>query len=93
MCIRDSLEIVRAIIALARALGKNVVAEGLETLEQVDLLTGLGCDFGQGYYFARPMNAVAAESFLTKARVLSAAERSAGWAAAVAPKSDRAALN
>ncbi|MBK7984481.1 MAG: EAL domain-containing protein [Candidatus Competibacteraceae bacterium] len=87
------LEIVRAIIALARALGKNVVAEGLETLEQVDLLTGLGCDFGQGYYFARPMNAVAAESFLTKARVLSAAERSAGWAAAVAPKSDRAALN
>ena len=87
------LEIVRAIIALARALGKNVVAEGLETLEQVDLLTGLGCDFGQGYYFARPMNAVAAESFLTKASVLSAAERSAGWAAAVAPKSDRAALN
>ncbi|HCK82850.1 MAG TPA: EAL domain-containing protein [Candidatus Competibacter sp.] len=85
------LEIVRAIIALARALGKNVVAEGLETLEQVDLLTSLGCDFGQGYYFARPMNAVAAESFLTKASVLSAAERSVGWAGAVAPRDYRAA--
>lgn len=72
------LEIVRAIIALARALGKNVVAEGLETPEQVELLTKLDCDFGQGYYFARPMDARAAESFLTKASVPTAAERAAG---------------
>ena len=75
------LEIVRAIIALARALGKNVVAEGLETLEQVERLTDLGCDFGQGYYFARPLDAIAAESFLIKTEVLSAAERVAGLTA------------
>lgn len=72
------LEIVRAIIALARALGKNVVAEGLETLEQIDLLTKLGCDFGQGYYFARPMDARATESFLTKTHFASASERAVG---------------
>lgn len=76
------LEIVRAIIALARALGKNVVAEGLETSEQVERLTNLGCDFGQGFYFARPMDADAAESFLIKAAFPSAAERAAGLIAA-----------
>ncbi len=76
------LEIVRAIIALARALGKTVVAEGLETLEQVERLTDLGCDFGQGFYFARPLDAAAAEAFLIKAAFPSAAERAAGLAAA-----------
>lgn len=75
------LEIVRAIVALARALGKTVVAEGLETLEQVERLTTLGCDLGQGYYFARPMDAAAAEQFLNKAAFPSAAERAMGLAA------------
>ncbi len=72
------LEIVRAIIALARALGKTVVAEGLETREQVERLTELGCDFGQGYYFARPLDAAAAELFLARATFPSAADRQAG---------------
>jgi EAL domain-containing protein (putative c-di-GMP-specific phosphodiesterase class I) len=51
------LQIVRTIIELARVLGMDVVAEGIETLEQYRLLRQLGCRFGQGYLFARPMTA------------------------------------
>jgi predicted signal transduction protein with EAL and GGDEF domain len=46
-------EIVRLIVALARTLGLEVVAEGTETQAQVDYLVNLGCGFGQGYLFAR----------------------------------------
>ncbi|MGH8073496.1 MAG: bifunctional diguanylate cyclase/phosphodiesterase [Lysobacter sp.] len=46
--------VVSAVIALARALGMAVVAEGIETPEQHRLLLGLGCGFGQGYLFGRP---------------------------------------
>jgi EAL domain-containing protein (putative c-di-GMP-specific phosphodiesterase class I) len=49
------LQIVRTIIELARVLGMDVVAEGIETLEQYRLLRQLGCRFGQGFLFARPM--------------------------------------
>ncbi len=48
-------EIVRAIISLAHSLGKSVVAEGIELDDQVRLLRGLKCEFGQGYLFSRPM--------------------------------------
>jgi EAL domain-containing protein (putative c-di-GMP-specific phosphodiesterase class I) len=51
------LQIVRTIIELARVLGLDVVAEGIETPEQYRLLRQLGCRFGQGYLFARPMTA------------------------------------
>ena len=51
----DDLAIVRAIIALARALKLRVVAEGVETREQLALLRAEGCDEYQGYFFARPM--------------------------------------
>jgi EAL domain-containing protein (putative c-di-GMP-specific phosphodiesterase class I) len=51
------LQIVRTIIELARVLGMDVVAEGIETVEQYQLLKQLGCRFGQGYLFARPLNA------------------------------------
>jgi diguanylate cyclase (GGDEF)-like protein len=47
--------VVRAILALARALGKSVIAEGVETLEQALLLTEMGCPSVQGYFFGRPM--------------------------------------
>ncbi len=46
--------IVTSTIALAHALGKRVVAEGIETIEQLHRLLELGCDAGQGYLFARP---------------------------------------
>jgi diguanylate cyclase (GGDEF)-like protein len=52
----DGLQIVNTIMDLARNLGMDVVAEGTETAEQVAHLTSLGCDFGQGYYFSRPVD-------------------------------------
>ncbi|PYT09791.1 MAG: two-component system response regulator [Acidobacteria bacterium] len=49
-------EIVRAVVALARNLGLEVVAEGIETVMQLDQLKALGCDQGQGYYFSKPID-------------------------------------
>ncbi len=45
----------RLVVQLAEPLGLTTVAEGIETIEQADLLRGMGCEFGQGYLFARPM--------------------------------------
>jgi diguanylate cyclase (GGDEF)-like protein len=53
---RENLEIVRAIITLAHGIGIEVVAEGIETSQQVERLTLLGCEFGQGYLFSRPLD-------------------------------------
>src|SRR5581483_5178292 len=47
--------IVESIVQLARQLGMEVVAEGVETAEQRDRLQAMGCDLAQGYFFARPM--------------------------------------
>ncbi len=47
-------EIVKLIVGLARGLGLEIVAEGVETGTQIDYLRGLGCQYGQGYYFAKP---------------------------------------
>ncbi|HTB98059.1 MAG TPA: EAL domain-containing protein [Terracidiphilus sp.] len=52
----QALQIVRTIIELARVLGMDVVAEGIETREQYRLLRQLGCKYGQGFLFARPMS-------------------------------------
>jgi EAL domain-containing protein (putative c-di-GMP-specific phosphodiesterase class I) len=51
------LQIVRTIVELARVLGMDVVAEGIETEEQYALLLKLGCKFGQGFLFSRPVPA------------------------------------
>ncbi|MEW6693311.1 MAG: EAL domain-containing protein [Pseudomonadota bacterium] len=50
-------EIIRAILAMAQSLGLNVVAEGIETGEQLALLREAGCPEGQGYYFSKPQPA------------------------------------
>jgi predicted signal transduction protein with EAL and GGDEF domain len=57
--------IARTILALGRSLGLQVIAEGVETLEQRDFLEGIGCQAYQGYYFGRP---VAAHLLLNSAR-------------------------
>jgi diguanylate cyclase (GGDEF)-like protein/PAS domain S-box-containing protein len=61
--------IVDAILRMARALGLEVVAEGLETQEHLDVLRRLGCRFGQGYLFSRPVNVAAASALLETGRV------------------------
>lgn len=62
---RENLAIVRAIITLTHALGMDVVAEGVETAEQLAMLRTLGCEYGQGYYFAKPLSVQDAEELLT----------------------------
>jgi EAL domain-containing protein (putative c-di-GMP-specific phosphodiesterase class I) len=57
--------IVRTIIALAHNLGMKVVAEGVETLEQVEFLRGHDCDIAQGYFFAAALEPQAAGALLT----------------------------
>ena len=61
----DNAEIVSTIVALAHNLGMRVVAEGVETPEQAERLRGLKCEFGQGFFYARPLDHEAAEAFLT----------------------------
>jgi diguanylate cyclase (GGDEF)-like protein len=56
----DSVAIVRAVLGLAEALGMATTAEGIETVELATTLAALGCSSGQGYYFARPLEAEAA---------------------------------
>jgi EAL domain-containing protein (putative c-di-GMP-specific phosphodiesterase class I) len=60
---KDS-EIVRAVIQLGAALGKVVIAEGIETRLQADRLRDLGCDLGQGYLLSRPLPAIELASLL-----------------------------
>ena len=59
----DSVAIIRAILSLARTLGMSTTAEGIESAEAERTLANLGCDTGQGYHFARPLNADAALDF------------------------------
>lgn len=53
----DGMEIARTILPMANNLRLDVVAEGVETLEQVELLKKLECKYGQGYYFSQPLSA------------------------------------
>lgn len=50
------LELVNAVIAMAHGLGLKVVAEGVETEEQLELLAAHGCDYAQGYLFSKPVS-------------------------------------
>jgi len=65
---RDSEDMVlsEAIIVMAHKLGIKVVAEGVETAEQRDLLAAAGCDYAQGYLYARPLPAEEFEAFLAR---------------------------
>jgi diguanylate cyclase (GGDEF)-like protein len=61
---RHEGKIIQAIIGLAQNLGMTVIAEGIETSEQLVYLKNLNCDQGQGYLFARPLSKTAAEEIL-----------------------------
>jgi EAL domain-containing protein (putative c-di-GMP-specific phosphodiesterase class I) len=60
----ESLEIVRSIVTMAHNLKMDVIAEGVETREQLERLRDLGCEYGQGFYFSRPVERDAAEALL-----------------------------
>lgn len=62
----ESREIVKTILSLGNNLGMEVVAEGVETPEQMSLLKSLGCDFAQGYFFSRPLDSPGVAQTLTK---------------------------
>jgi len=61
---KNALAVVTAIIGLAKSLNLKVVAEGIETVEQFTCLAKLGCQYGQGYLFGKPLPAVEATKLL-----------------------------
>lgn len=65
----EGLQIVQTILSLARNLGIEAIAEGVETKRHLEILKSLECDFGQGYYFARPLSADAFLALLQNAQL------------------------
>ncbi len=61
---KDTAIIVRAIISLAKDLGQGVVAEGVQTEDQLKTLREMGCELAQGYLFGKPMTAAEAERLI-----------------------------
>ena len=59
-----NIEIVSTIVMLAHKLGMDVVAEGIETLEEKELLKALNCEYGQGYLFSKPISTAAVSQLL-----------------------------
>ena len=60
----SDLALCEAIIVMGHKLGMKVIAEGIETKEQLDLLISAGCDYGQGYWFSKPIPAEDFEKLL-----------------------------
>ncbi len=63
---RDKIAIVRAVLSLAQALGMRTTAEGIESNDLAQTLAALGCTYGQGYLYARPLEAVDALSTIRR---------------------------
>ena len=59
-------DIVKAIVNLAHSLGLDVIAEGIETEVQLNILRELGCEYGQGYLFASPLDSQATLKLMKK---------------------------
>ncbi len=69
----ESAELVRTILDMARSMNMHVVAEGVETPDQLDALTSLGCDCAQGYLFSRPVDKDATQSLMREQQRMRAA--------------------
>lgn len=63
---QENTEIVKTIIMLGHNLGMDIVAEGIETEQNVNTLTALNCEYGQGYFFSKPLPAPTIEELLNK---------------------------
>jgi len=61
---RAASDMIEVFITLAHKINLKVIAEGIETVRQLERLSELGCEFGQGYYFSQPLEAKAALQFL-----------------------------
>ena len=64
---RETMELVSALHAMARAFGMRVIAEGVETAEQVEALLAMGCKIGQGYLISKPLPPEAVRELLLRA--------------------------
>jgi EAL domain-containing protein (putative c-di-GMP-specific phosphodiesterase class I) len=67
---REGSTIVASVISLAHALGMEIVAEGVESVDHVAALLELGCDYAQGFYFSRPVTPDVALEFIRRGVVV-----------------------
>lgn len=65
---RKNADIIQTIATLGHTLGMDLIAEGVESEGQLAQLRGLGVEYGQGYYFSRPLDAAAAEQLIASGR-------------------------
>ena len=62
----EARTVTKSIVDLGQSLGLRVVAEGVEDADTLDFISGVGCDFAQGYLISRPLNAEAAAAWLRR---------------------------
>src|SRR5437016_1211969 len=62
----EDASIVNAVASLGHALNLSIVAEGIETADESQQVHALGCEIGQGYFFARPLSRTEADAFLAQ---------------------------
>jgi EAL domain-containing protein (putative c-di-GMP-specific phosphodiesterase class I) len=80
--------LVRSVVELGEALDMQIIAEGIEAQGQLDSVTGLRCDIGQGYFFAPPLDADAMRTLLSDGTA-PAASKPTAYAPSDAPLPDR----
>ena len=66
---RKAEKVIEGVVRLGHSMGLTITAEGIERESEVRVLTGMGCDFGQGWLYARPMGAAALRSWLINRRL------------------------
>jgi EAL domain-containing protein (putative c-di-GMP-specific phosphodiesterase class I) len=81
----ESVAIVRAILTLARSLQMDVVAEGVETRRQAEMLRDMGCEYAQGFWYSRPVELSVLRELLA-GRILPRSERETSVGPAVSDR-------